>query len=126
MHKSLLLTICATFFSSSILPMSLFHYFDKNYVSPENYITNSKTSELCEDLLLLDPEKPVFTPFQPDDQTLEKIDQAFEREEKKLLVTYKSICIENSYSHLEQIKMTHKALISPVDEAATNGFIRCI
>ena len=92
-------------------------------MSPENYITNSKSSELCDELLLLDPEKPGHTPFKPDDETLDKIDQAFEREEKVLFVGEKAICIENSYAHLEQIKMAHKALYSPVYEATANGFI---
>jgi hypothetical protein len=125
MRKSLLLIwASATVFSCNIFAMqALIHMIDKNYISPETYVTNNKASELCEEIMLLNTEKDGCRFFQPDDRILGKIYQAFEREQKLLSVCEQAICTENSDTHLERIKTAHKAFISPNYESITKGFL---
>ena len=122
------LLLISTFFINfhiSLLGMGqLFHLIDKNYVDPINYVTEAKSSDLCEQVLLLNPAAPSAKQFVLDQITLDQIHQGFEREEKILYIVEDAISNQDSHAPIEQIiRAVHPGYFSQNNLAVMYGYL---
>ena len=103
---------------------ALFHVVDKNYIDPVNYITEAKTSELCQKITSLNHPDPSNKKFELDQEWQEIIHQILERQQKILHVVEESSCQQDSHMPIEQIlRSAHPGLYSPNTLAIIHGYL---
>ncbi len=105
---------------------AIFNFFDKNYIDQVNYVTDPKSSTLCDALLAFHPDTAPSArkPFILDDATREQVHQAFEREQKILYTTEDAIIEKDSHAPIESIlKGTSPAYYSPNNLAIMYGYL---
>lgn len=103
---------------------AVFHFFDKNYVDPINYVTDAKASEVCDNLSLLQANTSSGKQIVFDQTMLQNIHQAFEREQKILYIVEDAISNQDSHAPIEQVlRSAHTAYYSATAKAIIYGYL---